>query len=72
MAASPSSTRTRSRLSFDGIPVYRRGSPTGAVPELGGPACRIEVDLGLGMGRAAYLASDLSTDYVRINAEYTT
>ena len=59
-------------VSFDGIPVYHRGSPTGTVPELAGPACRIEVDLGLGGGCAAYLASDLSTDYVRINAEYTT
>ncbi len=59
-------------VSFDGVPVYRRGAPTGAVPELGGPACRIELDLGLGAGRAAYLASDLSSDYVRINAEYTT
>jgi glutamate N-acetyltransferase/amino-acid N-acetyltransferase len=59
-------------VSFDGVPVYRRGAPTGDVPELGGPACRIELDLGLGAGRAAYLASDLSSDYVRINAEYTT
>ncbi len=59
-------------VSFDGVPVYRHGSPTGAVPELAGPACRIELDLGLGGGRAEYLASDLSTDYVRINAEYTT
>ena len=35
-------------------------------------ACRIELDLGLGDGHAAYLASDLTYDYVRINAEYTT
>jgi N-acetylglutamate synthase/N-acetylornithine aminotransferase len=34
--------------------------------------CRIELDLGLGDGEASYLASDLSYDYVRINAEYTT
>ena len=27
---------------------------------------------GLGDGEASYLASDLSYDYVRINAEYTT
>jgi len=59
-------------VSFDGVPVYERGAPTGRVPALGGPACRIELDLALGTGSAAYLASDLTSDYVRINAEYTT
>ena len=59
-------------VSFDGVDVYDRGAPTGRVPQLGGPACRIELDLGLASGHAGYLASDLSTDYVRINAEYTT
>jgi glutamate N-acetyltransferase/amino-acid N-acetyltransferase len=59
-------------VSFDGIPVYAAGAPTGLVPELGGASCRIELDLGLGDGEAAYLASDLSYDYVRLNAEYTT
>lgn len=59
-------------VAFDGTPVFVRGTPTGRVPELGGAACRIELDLGLGDGEAAYLASDLSTDYVRLNAEYTT
>ena len=41
-------------------------------PKLGGAACTIDLDLGLGSGAAAYLASDLSYDYVRLNAEYTT
>lgn len=59
-------------VSFDGTAVFRSGAPTGLVPELGGAACRIELDLGLGDGEASYLASDLSTDYVRLNAEYTT
>lgn len=59
-------------VSFDGTPVYAAGAPTGLVPELGGASCRIELDLGLGDGDAAYLASDLSYDYVRLNAEYTT
>jgi glutamate N-acetyltransferase/amino-acid N-acetyltransferase len=62
----------RLSVSFDGTEVFSRGVPTGLVPELGGPACRIELDLGLSDGEAAYLASDLSTDYVRLNAEYTT
>jgi glutamate N-acetyltransferase/amino-acid N-acetyltransferase len=62
----------RLSVSFDGTPVFASGAPTGRVPELGGPACRIELDLDLGDGEAAYLASDLSTDYVKLNAEYTT
>jgi glutamate N-acetyltransferase/amino-acid N-acetyltransferase len=62
----------RLRVAFDGVVVLEDGRPTGAVPTLEGPACRIELDLGLGPGAAAYLASDLSYDYVRINAEYTT
>jgi glutamate N-acetyltransferase/amino-acid N-acetyltransferase len=62
----------RLSVAFDGTTVFRSGAPTGLVPELGGAACRIELDLGLGDGDASYLASDLSTDYVRLNAEYTT
>ena len=59
-------------VSFDGTAVYAAGAPTGSVPSLTGAACRIELDLGLGDGSAGYLASDLSTDYVKLNAEYTT
>ena len=59
-------------VSFDGTAVYVTGAPTGRVPTLSGAACRIELDLGLGDGSAGYLASDLSTDYVKLNAEYTT
>ena len=39
---------------------------------MSGPSCTIELDLGLGAGRAGYLTSDLSYDYVRINADYRT
>jgi len=60
------------RVSFDGTPVFERGAPTGLVPTLEGADARIELDLGLGEGESAYLASDLSYDYVRLNAEYTT
>ncbi len=59
-------------VAFDGTAVFERGAPTGLVPELGGPSCAIDLELGLGAGEAAYLASDLSYDYVRLNAEYTT
>jgi glutamate N-acetyltransferase/amino-acid N-acetyltransferase len=37
-----------------------------------GPSCTIQLDLGLGDGAASYLTSDLSYDYVRINADYRT
>ena len=59
-------------VSFDGTEVFRRGEPTGAAPDLAGTAVTIDLDLGLGSGSAAYLASDLTYDYVRLNAEYTT
>ena len=62
----------RLSVSFDGAPVFVRGEPTGARPELGGTAVAIDLDLGLGAGSASYLASDLTYDYVRLNAEYTT
>ena len=59
-------------VAFDGTPVFERGEPTGATPDLGGTAVAIDLDLGLGPGSASYLASDLTYDYVRLNAEYTT
>ena len=62
----------RLTVAFGGVAVFADGSPTGAVPELVGPVCRIDLELGLGDGSAGYLASDLTYDYVRINAEYTT
>ncbi len=62
----------RLTVSFDGAPVFVRGEPTGIEPNLGGSAVAIDLDLGLGSGAASYLASDLTVDYVRLNAEYTT
>jgi glutamate N-acetyltransferase/amino-acid N-acetyltransferase len=62
----------RLTVAFDGVPVFEGGAPTGATPVLSGAVCRIDLALGLGDGAAAYLASDLTYDYVRINAEYTT
>jgi glutamate N-acetyltransferase/amino-acid N-acetyltransferase len=59
-------------VSFDGTPVFVRGEPTGQTPALGGAAVTIDIDLGLGSGAAGYLASDLTYDYVKLNAEYTT
>jgi glutamate N-acetyltransferase/amino-acid N-acetyltransferase len=62
----------RLTVAFDDTPVFERGAPTGRIPPLNGAAMSIDLDLGLGAGTAAYLASDLTYDYVRINAEYTT
>ena len=57
-------------LDFDGVRVLELGAPRGVEPELAGANVTIELDLGLGTGSASYLTSDLSSDYVRINADY--
>ncbi len=62
----------RLTLAMNGVTVFASGEPTGATVPLEGAVCRIELDLGLGSSSASYLASDLTYDYVQINAEYTT
>jgi glutamate N-acetyltransferase/amino-acid N-acetyltransferase len=62
----------RLTVAFDGVKVFELGRPTGATPSLGGSSVAVELELGLGPGSASYLASDLTYDYVRLNAEYTT
>ena len=62
----------RVSLSYNGTLVLRMGSPEDVRPDVSGPSCTIELELGLGPGTASYLTSDLTYDYVRINAEYTT
>lgn len=62
----------RLTLAFNGTAIYADGVALPAAPDLTGPCCRIDLDLGLGEGAAAYLASDLTYDYVRLNAEYRT
>ena len=47
-----------------------RQHPQNVEPPVDGAVCTIELGLGLGTGKAGYLTSDLSYDYVRINAEY--
>jgi glutamate N-acetyltransferase/amino-acid N-acetyltransferase len=59
-------------LRFNGTPVFAGGAPTALEPSLDGTVCKIELDLALGAGTASYLASDLTYDYVRINADYRT
>jgi glutamate N-acetyltransferase / amino-acid N-acetyltransferase len=60
----------RVSLSYNGTPVFLAGAPQDTEPPVDGGVCTIELDLGLGDGSAGYLTSDLSYDYVRINAEY--
>lgn len=60
----------RVSLSYNGTKVLTAGAPSGIEPDVSGANCTIELDLGLGEGRAHYLTSDLSYDYVRINADY--
>ncbi len=55
---------------IDGVPVLVGGVPSGDEPVLTNGHCAIELDLALGDGVASYLTTDLSYDYVRINADY--
>ena len=57
-------------LSYNGTAVLVGGAPQDVEPNVDGATCTIDLDLGLGSGSAGYLTSDLSYDYVRINAEY--
>jgi glutamate N-acetyltransferase/amino-acid N-acetyltransferase len=61
---------TRVSLTYNGTPVLVAGAPQDVEPPVDGATCAIELDLGLGEARASYLTSDLSYDYVRINADY--
>jgi glutamate N-acetyltransferase / amino-acid N-acetyltransferase len=62
----------RLSIVIDTVPVLVDGRPTGDEPALTNGHCAIEIDLALGDGAASYLTSDLSYDYVKINADYRT
>jgi len=65
-------------IDFDRVPVVRQGLSTGAEREaeasdvLKRPEFRVVVDLGLGEGAFSYYTSDLTYDYIKINADYRT
>jgi glutamate N-acetyltransferase/amino-acid N-acetyltransferase len=68
-----------SSLVIGGVPVYRDGRPTGVERSdtdlrLAMDAAQVEMELtvGAGPGSAWMMGCDLSREYVRINAEYTT
>jgi glutamate N-acetyltransferase/amino-acid N-acetyltransferase len=57
---------------IDGVAVLVDGAPTGDEPILANGRCAIDLDLAIGDGAATYLTTDLSYDYVKINADYRT
>ena len=68
---------TKASVRIGGIAVYDKGTPrpfdAGAVRALLEKAdLKIELDLGLGGSTARAWGTDLSAEYVRINADYTT
>lgn len=63
----------KAELHIDGVCVYKKGT----IPQLKKKIMRkkdvfIDLDCGLGRGTARFWTCDLSYDYVKINAEYTT
>jgi len=68
----------RTEVRLGGVAVFRRGAPTGdgarrrAGRALGAKEIEVAVDLGAGRHTATVWTCDLSYDYVRINADYTT
>jgi glutamate N-acetyltransferase / amino-acid N-acetyltransferase len=67
----------RVSVSFGAVTVCRFGVATSfdhgqAVAALRGPDVQLTVDLGAGEAHATFLTCDLTHDYIRINAEYTT
>ena len=67
----------RVRVGIAGITVFENGAPLDidlgpVVDALRRPRSDIDVDLGAGDGRGHAWGCDLTADYVRINAEYTT
>jgi len=68
----------RTTLSFEDVAVFRHGMTTGSEAEtlasaiLKRPEFKVVIDLDLGEGESVYYTSDLTYDYVRINADYRT
>lgn len=71
-------TPERIAIRFDQVTVVENGVGTGPELELEAtavlkrPEFRVEIELGLGAGSCSYYTSDLTYDYVRINADYRT
>ncbi len=68
---------SRLRIAFGEVPLLVNGSPLDFDGErlagiLRGKSYEISIDLGLGKGSRSMLTTDISFDYVKINAEYST
>jgi glutamate N-acetyltransferase / amino-acid N-acetyltransferase len=59
-------------IRYSGTTVLELGVPTNVEPDVSDDELTIEIDLGLGDGRARYTTCDYSYDYIRINGEYRT
>jgi glutamate N-acetyltransferase/amino-acid N-acetyltransferase len=68
----------RARVLLGGVTVFRAGAAAGpaarrkAAEKLRAPEVEVAVDLAAGRASAHVWTCDLSYDYVKINAEYTT
>jgi glutamate N-acetyltransferase/amino-acid N-acetyltransferase len=68
----------RTEVRLCGVPVFRRGASTGVAARaragrrMQAPEIEIAVQLGAGRGRCRIWTCDLSYEYVRVNADYTT
>jgi glutamate N-acetyltransferase/amino-acid N-acetyltransferase len=67
----------RVRMAFGDLCVFAHGEPQDAdlqrlTTYLQGRDIRITIDLGIGAGQATVWGCDLTAEYVRLNAEYTT
>jgi glutamate N-acetyltransferase/amino-acid N-acetyltransferase len=67
----------RASVRIGGLDVFKEGSPVKFDPNalraaFSRPDIEIEVSLGLGRGTATAWGTDLSAEYVHINADYTT
>ena len=64
--------QAQAALAISGVTVVERGRIIdGAVADMSGADIEIAVDMGLGAGEAVAWGCDLTCEYVRINAEYT-
>ncbi len=68
--------RDRLKISMGGVLIADRGEQVGGYKEaqvashLKGRDIRLDIDLGVGRGRATVWTCDLTHDYIRINADY--
>jgi glutamate N-acetyltransferase/amino-acid N-acetyltransferase len=68
---------TQATVAIGDVAAYRAGEPQAppaetALAALKGPEVVISADLGVGDGRAVAWGCDMTEEYIRINAEYTT